>query len=162
MVGWCGWDSSPQSLWICRSRDYSYNGPAPALRASSPQGARKKVTFEGLLGDIIMYIYNWYVLIYNTNFSLAPWGSRRLSISEYVSEGVTLWRVRGMVGLSLLPQKWVSWARWCVCPNSIRWLLAIWHKVRWGQSYSIRQYPRCGLSLKVEWWWQWTCHRVPR
>ena len=23
------------------------------------------------------------------NFSLAPWGSRRLSISEYVSEGVT-------------------------------------------------------------------------
>ena len=48
--------------------------PSPALRASSPQGARRKLPSfaENVIG--------------NTNFTLAPWGSRRLSISEYVPE----------------------------------------------------------------------------
>ena len=48
--------------------------PSPALWASSPQGARRKLPSfaENVIG--------------NTNFTLAPWGSRRLSISEYVPE----------------------------------------------------------------------------
>ena len=38
-------------------------------------------------------------MIKNTNFSLAPWGSRRLRISEYVPEGVR----RTGEGLLIIP-----------------------------------------------------------
>ena len=48
--------------------------PSPALWASSPQGARRKLPSfaENVIG--------------NTNFTLAPWGSPMLITSEYVSE----------------------------------------------------------------------------
>ena len=61
--------------------------PSPALWASSPQGARRKLPSfaENVIG--------------NTNFTLAPWGSRRLSISEYVPEDAR----RAGEGLSFRP-----------------------------------------------------------
>ena len=63
-----------QRLWQAGRKEK--DSPSPALRASSPQGARVKLVFP------ITFSAN------EGNFLLAPWGSRRLSISEYVSEDV--------------------------------------------------------------------------
>ena len=68
--------------WDYSDEFHNKNSPSPALRASSPQGARVKLPFLAQMG----LHFGGYVNDY-TNFPLVPWGSRRVSISEYVSEG---------------------------------------------------------------------------